>query len=298
MANRPGERPQFGFGASARRIPPAGNRPPPFVDPNYFSPFKSSFDGLNLARTSAPKTARQIADACRILPDPSRPPLSAAQLDQLRRDIDRAFFMANNPLAGTAYGLATMANASPQSRDAALAVGGVFDAAMLGAAPRGAPVRGSPSPAPRHVETLDLQMPATRSRGVNVEGQTKGVDYAVWPSLLGTGTRAPRRETPPGWQGHGTNHNEARGHLNARNNGGPGDAWNIATITQNPTNSSHMTRFDNVVTRRVRAGEPMQGSAVPFYTPGILPPTIILQTAHGPLGSIANIVRNPAGRPR
>ncbi|WP_367254198.1 DNA/RNA non-specific endonuclease [uncultured Phenylobacterium sp.] len=142
-------------------------------------------------------------------------------------------------------------------------------------------------------------MPATRSRGFTAEGQTRGVDYAVWPALLGTGTRANRRRNPPGWQGNGNRHNEARGHLNARNNGGPGTAANIATITQNPTNSSHMTRFDNRVTRRVRAGEPMQGSAIPYYSPGILPPTFILQTAWGPIGGpIANIVRNPAGRPR
>ena len=60
--------------------------------------------------------------------------------------IDRAFFMANNPLAGAAYGVASLANASPGARDAALAAGGTLDAVMQGAAPRGAPIRGRPSP--------------------------------------------------------------------------------------------------------------------------------------------------------
>ena len=67
--------------------------------------------------------------------DPTVSPVLPAQQNEAIR---RAFMMAANPLAGAAYGLATLAGASPQGRDRAMMAGGSIDAVMQGAAPFGA----------------------------------------------------------------------------------------------------------------------------------------------------------------
>lgn len=261
----------------------------------YFSPFKDPFAFVREAQAKEAALRVKGRDAPSVYVDPKTPPVSPAELAERRRAIDRAFFMANNPLAGTAYGLAALTNASPEARETALIVGGLFDAATVGAASRGAPLRGPPGPPPRRPAPTNLQMPAIRPRELNAQGQARGVNATNSAPMLGTGTRANQRLTPPGWRGG--EFNEGRAHLHPKDRGGSGDdSRNIFTATQNPTNSSHMTKFDNRVKRRVREGELIESSATPFYTPGILPPSWILQTAYGPLGGpIAQLVRNPAG---
>jgi hypothetical protein len=226
------------------------------------------------------------------------PQVSPAELAERRRAVSRVMFMADSPLGSAAYDLATAMNASPTRRDAALVAGGMVDATMTGAAPFGVQVRGGASPPKRESGPLGFQRPPVRSRSVNANGQAQGKDVTVTRPMLGTGTRANGRVKPPGWQGHGTKFNEGRGHLHAKQLGGSGKTpSDLVTLTQNPTNSSHMATFENQVMRRVRDGEVMEYLVKPLYRDGILPPRSILMSAYGSRGApIARLIENPAGR--
>lgn len=81
--------------------------------------------------------------------DPSVSPTDAAER---RRGAARAIFMTEHPLGSAAYTIATLANATPRTRDAVLVAGGAAETAMLGAALGVAPVRGADlAPARREV---------------------------------------------------------------------------------------------------------------------------------------------------
>jgi hypothetical protein len=298
MATRPEGQPRFGFGAGAPRTLPTVGLPPSFVDPDYFSPFRRPLDGLNLTRPGAPRTARQIADACRVLPDPSRLPVSPSQLAAQREAIDRAFFMADRPLAGAAYGLATAFGASARGRDAALAAGGTLDAVMQGAAPRGAPIRARPSPPRATPVSPPLALPPIRYRELNSSGVAQGINAILAAPLVPTGRQVPRRLRPPGLQPPEAEFWNARGHLAGDQLGGSrDDPRNFIALTQTPANSPWMRDFENLVARRVRNGEVIDYSVTPFGSAG-LPPKMVLMTASS-LGRnpAARLVANPA-RPR
>ncbi|UQA92762.1 RHS repeat-associated core domain-containing protein [Streptomyces halobius] len=71
-------------------------------------------------------------------------------------------------------------------------------------------------------------------------GRPYEMHATITRDMLDEGTPANNNLRPPGFV-HGTVHNQARGHLLARMLGGSGDTLdNLATITQNPTNSPHM----------------------------------------------------------
>ena len=290
MADRPGGQPQFGFGLSTPRTGSAGGVAPSFVDPNYFSPFSGPFEGLNLARPGAPKTAREIADACRILPNPGRPPLSPAQLAAQRQAIDRAFFLAGHQLAGTGYGLATAFGASPRARDVVTVAGAAADALVQGAAPRGAPIRARPSPPPRPTPVPPpFDLPPIRYRELNSSGDAQGIKAILAAPLVPTRRKVPRRLTPHGLQPPEARFWDARGHLAADQLGGSrDDPRNFVALTQTPTNSPWMRDFENLVAQRVRNGEVIDYSVTPFGSAG-LPPELILMTA-------SSLGRNPAAR--
>lgn len=225
---------------------------------------------------------------------------SPAERAEQRRNIERAFFMANNPLAGGAYGIASLANASTQAREIALMAGGALDAAMLGAAPRGVPIR-SPQTAPRNQPLPPtFQRLPIRYADLNSEGQATGVTATLTAPLLGTGSKAYWRLKPPGWQGDGRTFKEDRGHLLGSQLGGTGqDMRNLVTQTHKPANTPHMSTFEDGIARRVRAGEVVEYAAKPLYQPGGLPPSTIVLTAHGSRGApVGLVVENPAGRRR
>lgn len=78
--------------------------------------------------------------------------------------------------------------------------------------------------------------------------------------MLDEGTDANSRLKPPGFI-HGTDHNQARGHMLARMLGGTGDHLdNLFTITQDPTNSPHMRDLEQMIYNAV-AGDPSRGIA-------------------------------------
>ena len=220
---------------------------------------------------------------------------SPAERAEQRRAIGRASLIADHPLGSVANGLATLAGASPATRDRALVGGGLADAALFGVAARDAPARSVPPPfrgatAPRAVLRDEI-----RAGSVNANGQAMGVNATLTANMLGAGTKA--RGTPPGWQGHGTRYNEARAHLLARRLGGSGtDARNIVTMTHQGANTPQMSSFEGKVARRIRAGEVVEYSVRPLHGPGVLPPSAVLLTAYGSCGApAARIIQNPAG---
>jgi len=223
-------------------------------------------------------------------------------LARWRQDIDRAFFMADSPLAGSAYGVASAMNASPQAREGALFAGGLADAALLGAAPLGAPVRARAAPSAQKAQPVaPSRQPDVRYRELNADGQPMGAHVSVTAPLIGTGTRAPRWLKPPGWQGNAdVKRNEARGHLAAKDLGGSGtDRRNVVTLTHHGANTPQMRDFEQEVARRARGGEVIEYSATPMYSPGILPPGLILLMAQGSSGMRqARLIQNPAGQRR
>lgn len=240
---------------------------------------------------------RQIDTRCVV---GGKAPASAAALAEQRRAVERAFYMTANPLAGAAYGIATIAGASPQTRDRAMMVGGAVDAAMMGVAPRGASIRAQPAQPRAQLMPDPFVRDAVRPRRPNSIEQAIGVDGTITSSMLGTGTKPDRKLKPPGWQGNGRIFNEARGHLLANALGGPGEEmWNLVTQTQRGSNTPQMSNFERAIAARVRRGEVIEYGAKPLYRDGVLPPSSILLTATGSRGApTARIINNPAGRPR
>lgn len=226
------------------------------------------------------------------------PLVSRAELEKRRQAVDRIILMENSPLAGVGYGIASAMGVSPRARDAALAAGAVADTAMLGFAPRPTSGAGATRPWRGEVAHPTWSRPSVRNRGVNAQGQALGVDVTLSAPVIGTGSSANRRLKPPGWKGNGTKNNEARGHLHAKDLGGSGKKMqDIVTLTQTPTNSPHMRDFEQDVARRVRAGEVVEYSAAPLYSPGVLPPSHMLLTAYGSRGApVGRVIDNPAGR--
>ena len=204
--------------------------------------------------------------------------------------------MADHPLAGAAYGLASLANASPQTRDGAMLAGGAADAVMMSAAPFGATTRGRPLAPRSSVVPLGWERPEIRYRELNANNQATGVTATLTQRGLSGGTRADPNQTPPGWGGNGRTYNEARAHLLARQLGGQGDdPRNLITLTQKGANSPEMSTFEGRAARRVRGGEVVEYSATPLYDDGALPPAAVLVSATGSRRPpIARLIRNPA----
>lgn len=221
---------------------------------------------------------------------------SPAEREEQRRAVERVTLMADYPVAGAAYGVATMVNAPPKARDQALVAGGLVNAGLFGVAPRAGQVAELPPPTRPRPEPPPWRRPDIRPRALNSSGQATGVAATLTAPLLGTGTRATGR--PPGWRGNGNVFNEARGHLQARSLGGSGsDPRNRVTQTHIGSNTPQMSSFEAAVARRVRDGEVIEYSATPLYEPGVLPPSHILLTAIGSRGApTARVIRNPAGR--
>lgn len=235
------------------------------------------------------------ADILVPIADPVRSP---SQLAERKHAVQRVMLMEDSPLAGAGYGLVSLANVSPEVRDRALLAGLFADTAMQSLAPLAASVR-RPLPPKSQVTPPAWQRPNIRLRDLNAKGQATGAYATLTAPILGTGTKADRRFTPPGWQGNGRKFNEARGHLLGNYLGGPGglEGRNLITQTHYGSNTPQMQAFERQVARRVRAGEIVEYSATPMYSDDALPPSTILLTATGSRSApTARLIRNPAGR--
>ncbi|MFD7705464.1 RHS repeat-associated core domain-containing protein [Streptomyces caelestis] len=91
-------------------------------------------------------------------------------------------------------------------------------------------------------------------------GRPSEMHATITRDMLNEGTEANSSLKPPGFL-HGTDHNQARGHMLARMLGGTGDHLdNLFTITQNPTNSPHMRDLEQQIYNAV-AGDPARNIA-------------------------------------
>lgn len=314
MAQTPGDRRGPALGSTAGMQPQRGRpggaaspRPAAFwSNPTPLSPLGSRLDNLRqtpaqlrMTITRNGRTYKEIDNGIATVLVPTLDPgTSQAEVAANRAAADRAFYMANNPFAGGAYGIAALLGGSPQTRDRAMRAGAVADAALSAYAPRGTPPRRPASPVkPIPIVPLDGRI---RLRELNSKGQARGVNASIEAGMLRTGTKANWRNEPPGWQGEGDKYNEARAHLLARQLGGSGkDRRNIVTMTQDPTNASDMGSFEAMVANNVRKGDIVEYSVTPLYGKGALPPAYVLLSAHGlQSGSAARLIRNPAGQPR
>jgi hypothetical protein len=110
-------------------------------------------------------------------------------------------------------------------------------------------VRRSPAEATRHPDgQITAHGGSVVYRPMDDLGRATGVEGTLSPEMLNTGTPANKSLKPPGWKGHGTKYNQARGHLLARVLGGSGDLpENLVTLEQRWTNSPVMRDFELTV---------------------------------------------------
>ncbi|MFK7101517.1 DNA/RNA non-specific endonuclease [Flavobacterium oreochromis] len=96
-------------------------------------------------------------------------------------------------------------------------------------------------------------------------GRPTGGFAEVTQSTLGTGTSASSSVSPPGWLGGEHPHHQQRGHLISNNHGGSGtDKRNLVTITDG-TNHPGMTKYENKITKHVKAGNTVLVEVKPVY---------------------------------
>lgn len=217
---------------------------------------------------------------------------------QQRRAIERAQIMANSPLAGAAFGLASLAGAPPRTRDWALRVGENADAALGFGAPRaGAGARRRPVRRPAPEVQRDGSI---RYREANAAGQSQGVHASLGAPMLGTGGPTKRRVKPPGFVSGKAPHGHHRAHLLGKQLGGHADKpKKVFAAIGNPTNSPQMSSFESDVARKVASGELIEYSVIPHYTPGMPAPSFIAMSAWGSGGTRkALVLENPLGRPK
>ncbi|MFD3479373.1 RHS repeat-associated core domain-containing protein [Streptomyces sp. NPDC058695] len=138
-----------------------------------------------------------------------------------------------------------------------------------------------------------------RYRPLDHLGRPTGVSACIRPEMLRSGTPAGK-VTPPGWRGHGTAFNEARGHLLADRLGGAGvrhnAKHNLVTQTQDPYNSPYQRdMIEGEIFKVVDRGEVVQYDIKPIYE-GTNPIPIRLEySAYGNQGfELTGWLDNPA----
>lgn len=217
--------------------------------------------------------------------------------------VERVDLMLSSPIGGAAYGISTLFGASQEVSDAALAAGATADVALR-FAPSAGVSRSPPVALKRDPGASVSQRPRIFNRELNSRGQPGVGSATVVADVLGTGTDVNQRLKPAGWRGNSTANGkankdvEARGHIIAKQLGGSGsDIRNLMTLTQNPTNSPQMRRFENEVARLARAGNVVELQVTPLYDDAILAPSGVLMVEMGSDGSrAARVIQNPAGK--
>jgi hypothetical protein len=150
-----------------------------------------------------------------------------------------------------------------------------------------------PERGPEKIEQYGPVAPNTSTFTRDAAGRVRRMDvYLRGP--IAPGTRADRNIEPPGFQGGSAN--QSRGHLRGKQLGGSGtDPDNLITITQTPTNNSHMLREENAVRRAVESGEDVMYSVILEYDGSNPVPSGIRMEAQGSRGfSIGMSIPNPA----
>lgn len=310
MAQMPEGRSRSGFGRMGRSPGDPGERQrqsagTPKAPLSFAPPFSPSgrLESVRRAPHLSPtvtigdRTYREIDNGrANVLVPVLNPLFTSKELAERKQGAERALFMANNPVAGALYGVASLANAPPRVRDVAMTIGGVADAAMSGAAARNAPVR-RPPPIGKAIP-ITPRDGSIRYREANAEGQSQGMMAVLAARMLRTGTKAKQSMKPPGFISGKEPHNHDRAHLLAKQLGGHADGLKEAfASTRRPTNATVMLGFEKDAARRVRGGEILDYSVTPLYNPGVPAPAMVLMTMSGDRGPpSALIVENPLGR--
>lgn len=222
------------------------------------------------------------------------PEVYAAQQQALRQ----AARMAQSPFGAIAYGIVGGASAPQPVGEVAMSAGELVDGLGAGRAVRTGPVRRQPALWRGQVAPPSTPRDPVRTRPLNGAGQATGVSATLTAPMLGTGTKANRRYSPPGWRSGQAPYFDNRAHLLARQLGGDGkDPRNLVTAARQ-TNHPRMSQFERGVASRVRAGEVVEYSATPLYD-GVGAPSALFLTASGSRGApTARLIQNPVGQRR
>lgn len=283
---------------------PDTRRSPSALVSQAFLPFEA-LDALRRAPRLSPtmtigdQTYREVDNGRAGVLVPAEDALyTPAELAALRQGFERASYQAGHTFGTVASGAATLAGAPQPVRDGLLLAGGLADDTISGVASRRSPGRRPTTTPGGQVAPPTLARPNIRYRERNTKGQATGVTATVTAPMIGAGTRA--RRNPPGWQGDGRRHNEARAHLLAELLGGSGtDLRNLVTLTHVGANTPQMRGFEVEAAHRARAGEVLEYTSTPLYNEGVLAPSAILLTTQGSREApTARIIQNPAGRRR
>ncbi len=221
------------------------------------------------------------------------PLASVAKQAEHRAALERALYMASNPLAGAAYGIAALAGASSQGRDKAMMAGGAVDTAMLGAAPFGARVRGPLQRPPTQPPLATLPRQPFRYAPANATDQASGMDATITKSMLWTGKGPKRGLKLPGLVDSKI---QDRGHLGADVLGGAANDPSEAVALYRRPNRGAMQTFEKAIKDRVRAGEVVEYFVRPLYNSPASAPSAVVLSAEGSRGGFTpRIVRNVPG---
>jgi DNA/RNA non-specific endonuclease/Bacterial TSP3 repeat len=123
--------------------------------------------------------------------------------------------------------------------------------------------------------------PGTAYGELDALGRPTGAAATIDRSLLRTGTSADRSIRPPGYE-PGATPPLARGHLVAKLLGGSGgDARNLVTLIQNPTNTPVMSAFERQIATAVEDGQVVKLTAQPIYRGAEAMPRAVTLSARG-----------------
>lgn len=254
MAGEPQEQSRSARDRALYDLLRGGVSPNPFPRPSVLSNLRQQ-PGLNSVATIGGQRFRQVDDGRANVLIPAEPLTPPAELAQQRATAERALFMANYPLAGLTFGVATAAGASPEARDRATAASGAVNAVMLGAVPLGARGRSSVLYPPRLPPLATKPRDPIRYEPANASGQAGGANATVVETMLRSGEKVNQRLAPPGWRGNGDLYEQDRSHLIARELGGTGRTTQEVVALDRRTNQKLMRPFETTVARRVGAGK-------------------------------------------
>lgn len=266
---------------------------------NAFAPLKPDFSRQPTSATAAVKIGRQWFrqldnGRANVLVPAADPWVSPAVLAARRAAIERASYIARSPLAGVGYSSATLAGASPRTREMAMVLGGAIDSALLAASPLGAAAR-RPAPAPTISPPMRTAHRAPIRFGpTNAIGQASYGSATVAKPMLGTGRKPKRGLTLPGLLDSAK---MDRGHLIAEAFGGTANSPRQAVALHPYVNRGAMSTFEKSVTARARAGEVLEYFAQPLYGPKALWPSAVVLSAQGSRGVMTSkVLQNRDGR--
>lgn len=232
--------------------------------------------------------------ACVLVPV-SDPRFTPAQLADMRRAVQRASFVADNPLAGVADSVAILTGASPEVRDRATQSAGLVNQVLTAVAPLGPSARRPVRPPQPLPATQTERRDSLRYGPLNAGGQATGANATLTPNMIGTGARVERKLEIPNQRDANGNPRD-RSHLVAAQSGGTGNSAQQVVALEPSTNRGPVRRVENEVARRQKDGEVIEYFFQPLYGSPTSPPTAVAITAFGSGGPPTGAVISNSAR--